>query len=101
MGFYLCHVSDKDGLTVKGIHFYRSNEQPHPNVKQWNVTEMKVSSVFALDCCIRLANRFVPQLDPTKRHSDKSLVAEFWRQLELWIARWVAQLGKLVLLNLT
>lgn len=28
-------------------------------------------------------------MDPTRRHSDKSVVAEFWRLLELWIASYV------------
>ncbi|TIB32633.1 hypothetical protein E3P84_02454 [Wallemia ichthyophaga] len=51
---------------VKGVYLHYSNESINSNIKDWNV------STFAVD--------------KDKRHTDKSLVSNFWRQLDSWIA---------------
>ncbi|TIC27120.1 CDC73-domain-containing protein [Wallemia mellicola] len=51
---------------VKGIYMHYSNEPINANIRDWNV------STFAID--------------KDKRHTDKSLVSNFWRQLDGWIA---------------
>ena len=69
--------------TVKGISFSWTNEMPNEKIKGWNVTELKVSTVFPF---IRdNVSDLVSQLDPIKRHIDKSVVADFWARLETWI----------------
>ncbi|KAM0754047.1 CDC73-domain-containing protein [Meredithblackwellia eburnea MCA 4105] len=50
---------------VKGIFVQWTNEAPNTKVRSWNVTELRI--------------------DPSKRHIDKSTVADFWRNLESWI----------------
>ncbi|PVG02189.1 CDC73-domain-containing protein [Serendipita vermifera] len=50
---------------VKGFYVSWSNEAPNPRVKDWNVTELKI--------------------DPSKRHLDKSTVAQFWKTLDAWV----------------
>ncbi|GAA6061513.1 hypothetical protein JCM10212_004503 [Sporobolomyces blumeae] len=51
---------------VKGIYPQWTTDPPNPKIKAWNVSELKI--------------------DPHKRHIDKSVVADFWRNLEAWIA---------------
>ncbi|GAA5927472.1 hypothetical protein JCM1841_000935 [Sporobolomyces salmonicolor] len=51
---------------VKGIYPQWANDPPNPKIKSWNVSELRI--------------------DPHKRHIDKSVVADFWRGLEGWIA---------------
>ncbi|KAH8924092.1 CDC73-domain-containing protein [Atractiella rhizophila] len=51
---------------VKGVYVRWTSDPPNPKVLGWNVTELKI--------------------DPHKRHIDKSVVADFWRSLEAWIA---------------
>ena len=53
-------------LPVKGIFVTFTNDPPNPKITNWNVTELKV--------------------DPVKRHIDKSVVNDFWRNLEAWIS---------------
>ncbi|GAA6053913.1 hypothetical protein JCM3770_005330 [Rhodotorula araucariae] len=58
---------------VKGVYPQWTTDPPNPKVKSWNVSELKV--------------------DPSKRHTDKSTVADFWRTLEGWIGKnkpWVS-----------
>ncbi|WWD20179.1 hypothetical protein CI109_104655 [Kwoniella shandongensis] len=47
---------------VKGIYFQWNNEPVNPTVKDWNVTEMRI--------------------DRNKRHTDRQVVADFWRILD-------------------
>ncbi|ORY34845.1 RNA pol II accessory factor, Cdc73 family-domain-containing protein [Naematelia encephala] len=47
---------------VKGVYFQWTNEPVNPAVRDWNVTEMRI--------------------DKNKRHTDRQVVAEFWRQLD-------------------
>ncbi|OWT39442.1 parafibromin [Cryptococcus neoformans Bt1] len=47
---------------VKGIYFQWGNDPINPTVKDWNVTEMKI--------------------DRNKRHTDRQVVADFWRILD-------------------
>ncbi|GAA5894752.1 hypothetical protein JCM8208_006060 [Rhodotorula glutinis] len=58
---------------VKGVYPQWTTDPPNAKVKAWNVSELRV--------------------DKSKRHTDKSTVADFWRTLEAWIAvnkPWVA-----------
>ncbi|KPV73032.1 uncharacterized protein RHOBADRAFT_38691 [Rhodotorula graminis WP1] len=58
---------------VKGVYPQWTTDPPNAKVKAWNVSELRV--------------------DKSKRHTDKSTVAEFWRTLEAWCAAnkpWVA-----------
>lgn len=52
---------------VKGVYFQWNNEPTNPAVKDWNVTEMRI--------------------DRNKRHIDRQIVAEFWRQLDSYKKR--------------
>ncbi|KAK4056355.1 accessory factor associated with RNA polymerase II [Microbotryomycetes sp. JL221] len=52
---------------VKGIFVQWTTDAPNPKVRNWNVTELRI--------------------DPSKRHIDKSTVADFWRSLEAWMAQ--------------
>ncbi|GAA6039763.1 hypothetical protein JCM8097_004210 [Rhodosporidiobolus ruineniae] len=52
---------------VKGIYPQWTSDPPNAKIKSWNVNELRI--------------------DPHKRHVDKSTVADFWRQLEAWIAQ--------------
>ncbi|KAI9633056.1 RNA pol II accessory factor, Cdc73 family-domain-containing protein [Dioszegia hungarica] len=47
---------------VKGFYFQWNNEQSNPAVKDWNITEMRI--------------------DRLKRHTDRQVVADFWRTLD-------------------
>ncbi|GFZ50052.1 hypothetical protein JCM24511_07805 [Saitozyma sp. JCM 24511] len=47
---------------VKGIYFQWSNEPTNPVIRDWNVTQMRV--------------------DRAKRHTDRQVVADFWRMLD-------------------
>ncbi|WVQ79261.1 hypothetical protein IAT38_001357 [Cryptococcus sp. DSM 104549] len=47
---------------VKGVYFQWNNEPVNPAVKDWNVKEMRI--------------------DRNKRHTDRQVVAEFWRILD-------------------
>ncbi|KGB77916.3 parafibromin [Cryptococcus deuterogattii R265] len=47
---------------VKGIYFQWGNDPVNPAVRDWNVTEMKI--------------------DRNKRHTDRQVVADFWRILD-------------------
>ncbi|KAL7414886.1 RNA pol II accessory factor, Cdc73 family-domain-containing protein [Mrakia frigida] len=47
---------------VKGVYFHWSNIAPTPAIKDWNVSAL--------------------QIDPSKRHMDRALVAQFWRALD-------------------
>ncbi|GAA5838463.1 hypothetical protein JCM11251_003399 [Rhodosporidiobolus azoricus] len=51
---------------VKGVYPQWSTDPPNEKVKSWNVNSLRI--------------------DPSKRHVDKSTVAEFWRSLEGWIS---------------
>ncbi|KAL8292890.1 hypothetical protein RQP46_000584 [Phenoliferia psychrophenolica] len=51
---------------VKGVFVQWTSDAPNTKVRSWNVTELRI--------------------DPTKRHIDKSTVADFWRNLEAWMA---------------
>ncbi|BGP52014.1 accessory factor associated with RNA polymerase II [Rhodotorula kratochvilovae] len=58
---------------VKGVYPQWTTDPPNPKVKSWNVSELRI--------------------DPSKRHTDKSTVADFWRTLEGWIGQnkpWVS-----------
>lgn len=48
--------------TVKGVYFHWANSAAAPAIKDWNVAAL--------------------QIDPTKRHMDRALVAQFWRALD-------------------
>ncbi|WFC94066.1 accessory factor associated with RNA polymerase II [Malassezia brasiliensis] len=50
-----------------GVYVRWNNDAPNPQVRDWNVTEL--------------------QVDRTKRHTDKQLVAFFWRTLDNWVQR--------------
>ncbi|GAA5881758.1 hypothetical protein JCM3774_000865 [Rhodotorula dairenensis] len=50
---------------VKGIYPQWTSDPPNAKIRSWNVSELKI--------------------DRSKRHIDKSTVADFWRQLEGWI----------------
>ncbi|KAM0789837.1 hypothetical protein ACM66B_006684 [Microbotryomycetes sp. NB124-2] len=52
---------------VKGIFVQWTTDAPNPKVRNWNVTELRI--------------------DPSKRHIDKSTVADLWRTLEAWMAQ--------------
>ncbi|GAA5969722.1 hypothetical protein JCM3765_001219 [Sporobolomyces pararoseus] len=51
---------------VKGVYPQWTKDPVNSKIKSWNVSELRI--------------------DPHKRHIDKSVVAEFWRSLESWIA---------------
>ncbi|GAA5841040.1 hypothetical protein JCM3766R1_006645 [Sporobolomyces carnicolor] len=52
---------------VKGVYPQWSSDPSNAKVKSWNVAELRI--------------------EPLKRHRDKSVVADFWKNLEDWIAR--------------
>jgi parafibromin len=63
-----------DQSAVTGVYFQWNNEPANPNVKEWNVTELRVS-VTALA-------GLTPQIDRQRRHVDKQIVGSFWRVLD-------------------
>ena len=68
---------------VKGFYVSWANDPPNTKIKDWNVTELKVkanpSFGFSND------NNSSPfQIDPHRRHVDKSVVANFWKTLDSW-----------------
>lgn len=62
-----------------------ANDPPNPKVKDWNVTELKVSRVRVFELCLLTLLVHV-QIDPHRRHVDKSTVAYFWKTLDTWTA---------------
>ena len=64
-----------------GVYVRWSNEAPSVQVKNWNVTHLQVGTCYAL---VPLT---IVQVDRTKRHTDKQLVAFFWRSLDSWVQR--------------
>ncbi|BGP58458.1 hypothetical protein JCM8202_005435 [Rhodotorula sphaerocarpa] len=50
---------------VKGVYPQWTSDPPNAKIRSWNVNELRI--------------------DRSKRHIDKSTVADFWRQLEGWI----------------
>ncbi|SCV74674.1 BQ2448_7703 [Microbotryum intermedium] len=58
---------------VKGVFVQYNHEAANPKVRSWNVTELRV--------------------DRKNRHIDKSTVADFWRSLDAWIARYKPHLS--------
>lgn len=102
-------------LVVKGVFVQWTTDLPNAKVRSWNVSELRVSGQGTeahegglglafndkgpadLGLIRRLFSFFVRlihsnldpdpwQIDPSKRHIDKSTVANFWRELESWIA---------------
>lgn len=69
---------------VKGIYPQWTTDPMNPKIKNWNVSELRVrmcsSSLSSVSTDASLA-----QIDPHRRHIDKSVVADFWRSLETWI----------------
>jgi parafibromin len=73
-----------DGVClVKGIYVSWSNDPPNTKIQDWNVTELKVQSftVLVSSYFLRLVSL---QIDPHRRHVDKSVVAHFWKTLDTW-----------------
>lgn len=62
-----------------------TNDPPNTKVRGWNVTELRVRPP-PLFRRRRSGTYRAAQIDPTKRHIDKSTVADFWRGLESYIA---------------
>ena len=68
---------------MKGFYISLTSEPPNPKIKDWNVTELKVrltTDRVSRDGLIIIT----PQIDPHRRHVDKSVVAHFWRILDQW-----------------
>jgi len=87
-------------LPVKGFFVCWTNDPPNPKIKDWNVTELKVGlpSPFPTSFPVvraiegdtssppRLKPHItLPQIDPNRRHVDKSTVAQFWKILDDWM----------------
>ena len=80
-------------LIVKGIYVSWSNDPPNTKIKDWNVTELKVCGPSQLFVSSPKTNctpspdhfYFSSQIDPHRRHVDKSVVAHFWKMLDSWI----------------
>ncbi|GAA5941274.1 Cdc73p [Sporobolomyces koalae] len=51
---------------VRGVYPQWTTDPLNPKVKAWNVSELRI--------------------DPHKRHVDKAVVADFWKNLEGWIS---------------
>jgi hypothetical protein len=67
-------------LSVKGMYFSWTNDPPNGKIRGWNVTELKVA-LYSITS-LASSRRENYQIDPVKRHIDKSAVSEFWKQLE-------------------
>jgi len=67
---------------VKGIYVTWSNDPPNTKIKDWNVTELKVR--FASACDVLTVYQCLYQIDPHRRHIDKSVVAHFWKLIDDW-----------------
>lgn len=65
-------------MAAMGVYVRWTNEAPSAQVKNWNVTHLQVCTLFPLT---------MVQVDRTKRHTDKQLVAFFWRSLDSWVQR--------------
>jgi parafibromin len=67
---------------VKGVYVSWANDPPNTKIKDWNVTELKVCSGLPLFYLFML----IPsrQIDPHRRHIDKSVVAHFWQLIDDW-----------------
>jgi parafibromin len=72
-------------MEVKGIYVSWTNDPPNPKVKDWNVTELKVRHMFGF-VKIFAGSLCTFQIDPHRRHVDKSTVAYFWKTLDTWTA---------------
>lgn len=79
-------------LTVFGVYPRYTNQVKDANVRDWNVTELAVSSSDSHTRASR-SKMLTPssllslQIEQSKRHHDQQLCAHFWRQLEGWIQR--------------
>ena len=70
---------------VKGIYFSWTNDPPNPKIKDWNVTELKVGLIPRYPCLrVIVLSMVLWQIDPHRRHVDKSVVASFWKILDQW-----------------
>ncbi|GJJ11873.1 hypothetical protein Clacol_006111 [Clathrus columnatus] len=67
---------------VKGVHVAWTNDPPNSKIKDWNVSEMRVS--FTAKWKRRIRTDPIRQIDPHRRHVDKSVVAHFWKMLDTW-----------------
>jgi parafibromin len=58
-----------------------ANDPPNTKISDWNVAPLKVRT------CVFLLNRthISFQIEPNRRHVDKSVVAEFWKILDAWM----------------
>jgi parafibromin len=81
---------------VKGFYVCWGNDPPNTKIKDWNVTELKVGLVDHLlspSPSFKPArappqaqtNTVLPQIDPNRRHVDKSTIAQFWMILDAWM----------------
>lgn len=66
---------------VKGFYVAWANDPPNTRIRDWNVTELKVRARAG---CVRIALTAGAQIDPHRRHVDKSVVAHFWKTLDTW-----------------
>jgi parafibromin len=79
-------------VTVKGIYFHWTNSPPAPSIKDWNVAALQVclpclppslySSFDKEMLRSSLCRGRLVQVEPTKRHVDRALVAQFWRIID-------------------
>jgi parafibromin len=77
-------ITFADQLTsaVKGFYFQWNNEQSNPAVKDWNITEMRVSLIANPRLLVGMVKADTWQIDRLKRHTDRQVVADFWRTLD-------------------
>ena len=59
-----------------------TSDPPNPKIKDWNVTELKVSPLL-YRLTVQVAD-YPFQIDANRRHVDKSVVAQFWKTLDAW-----------------
>lgn len=70
---------------VKGFYISWTNDPPNPKIKDWNVTELKVRlASFASSSSLFITVLTYVQIDPHRRHVDKSVVAHLWKTLDTW-----------------
>lgn len=72
-----------------GVYVRWNNDAKNPVVRDWNVTELLVSpsplSLFRLADIAHISSS--QQIDRHKRHTDRTIQAQFFRALDSWLAR--------------
>jgi hypothetical protein len=77
-----------------GVYVRWHNEPRNGNTRDWPITELMVSlsQLGPLSCSLVYLVSSFAQVDRFKRHTDKQVVAHFWRNVDNFMAKRKAHL---------